>query len=278
MVIPVHNGVKHIREAVESALAQQGVDLEVVVADNASTDGTSSVLASISDPRLRVLRVDAVIPVEENWTRAVAASQGDFVKLLCADDVLLPGCVSTQVAALQGEPSAVMAACARRIIDEASRTVLSARGLAGLSGLVNGREAARASVRAGTNIFGEAACVLFRGETLRSCMPWSGSRPYVIDLELYFRLLRHGDVVMQPEALAAFRVSLGSWSHALRWQQARAFMDLANDQAWCASAVDVRVGSWRAQLHQLYRSAFYLALRLQGAVGMRSVRLSKGSD
>lgn len=264
VVIPVHNGAAYIREAVSSALAQEHVDLEVIVIDNASDDGTSGLLSGIEDLRLHVIRREHLVLAERNWTDAIAAARGEYIKLLCADDLLLPGCLASQSSALDDHPSAVMAASARCVIDRHGDTLFRRLGIGRLTGLVPGSDAMRATVRAGTNIFGEPACVLFRGESVRSCMPWSGLRPYVIDLDLYFRLLQQGDVVAQPQALAAFRVTLDAWSHALRFRQASAFIALVSHQPRGALTMwDIGVGAVRAVGRQVLRELVYMRLRLK---------------
>ena len=55
MVIPTHNRSSLITRALRSVFAQEKVDLEVVVVDDGSTDGTPEALAGVADPRLRVL-------------------------------------------------------------------------------------------------------------------------------------------------------------------------------------------------------------------------------
>lgn len=72
-------------------LTQAG-DFEVVVADNANEDQTGAVLAShAGDPRLHVVRSEAVVPVTENWMRALRAARGEFFLMIGDDDLLLPG-------------------------------------------------------------------------------------------------------------------------------------------------------------------------------------------
>ena len=56
VLMAVHNGAPWVREAVDSVLAQTLSDLELIVIDDASTDATPTLLASIRDARLRVER------------------------------------------------------------------------------------------------------------------------------------------------------------------------------------------------------------------------------
>jgi len=56
----VHNGARYLREAVASVLVQSLDAFELLVVDDGSTDGTAAILAGIGDPRLTVLRTNAI--------------------------------------------------------------------------------------------------------------------------------------------------------------------------------------------------------------------------
>ena len=95
-----YNQRDFIREAVESALGQDHPNLEVVVADDASTDGTAEILAEYQ--RSHPGRVIAVlgeqnVGITRNSNRGLAACSGELIAFLGGDDVLLPGKVSAQV-------------------------------------------------------------------------------------------------------------------------------------------------------------------------------------
>ncbi len=56
IITPVWNGLPYIKECVESVLAQDFQDWEMIVGDNASEDGTSEYLRTLNDPRIKVFR------------------------------------------------------------------------------------------------------------------------------------------------------------------------------------------------------------------------------
>lgn len=208
--IPTYQGEHHLPATLESVLAQEGVDLEVVVVDNASTDGTAALLASYDDPRLRVVRQPATVPMTENFAAAVAATTGEHVKLCCADDLLLPGALAAQSAALADRAISVVA-CRRLFVDDDGRRVGPA-GLRGLLGRHGGPEVARRFVRWGINPVGEPAAVMFRRADYDAVGGWLRDLVYPCDLGTWLRLLRRGDLLGQPEPLAAFRIGRAAHS------------------------------------------------------------------
>jgi glycosyltransferase involved in cell wall biosynthesis len=219
IVIPVYNGMPFLREALDCALAQTYENLEIVVIENNSADGTAEFLQRFSDPRLRVVYRESTQPAAENWTQAITESRGEFVKLMCADDLIAPEAMSVQVSSLVAQPGAVLAACRRRIIDDHGDVLKESHGLGSLSGRISGDKAVRSCLLAGTNVLGEPAAVLMNGPLVRAAMPWHPEWPYMIDVATYADVLRSGDAVCSRDVLASFRVSANSWSSQLLTQQ-----------------------------------------------------------
>jgi len=91
VIIPVHNRAATIQRATASVLAQEDVNLEVLVVDDASTDGTLHVLRTIQDPRLRILRQPRNLGVSAARNLGLAKAQGQMLALLDSDDWWLPG-------------------------------------------------------------------------------------------------------------------------------------------------------------------------------------------
>src|SRR5205823_2087273 len=118
-----------------------------------------------------------------------------------------------QLEAIDADAGVVLVASRRDIVDEAGAIVFRRRGLGRLSGKVPGPQALRAVVRAGTNPFGEPAAVLFRTSAFRSAGPFRADLPYVIDIDMWCRILQGGDLYACRETLCAFRLRSGSWSH-----------------------------------------------------------------
>jgi cellulose synthase/poly-beta-1,6-N-acetylglucosamine synthase-like glycosyltransferase len=220
VIVPVHNGVRYIEEALASILAQGPDLLEVIVMDNASTDGTSEILAAQSDARVHVVHKDELVPAWQNWSDACERARGTYTKVVCADDRLLPGALACQVDVLEKLPSALGAYGARRIITDSGRPFPLPSGGAPISGLRCWHEVLRESILSGGNTVGEPACVMFRTDALKACLPWSAEWSMLMDLEMYARVFHGAHVVGTAEPLAEFRLASNSWSRRLLGTQA----------------------------------------------------------
>ncbi len=92
VLVPVFQRADLVGPCLESALAQSHRDFEVVVVDNASTDGAWDVIQSIArrDGRVRAFRNDTNLGPVRNWKRCLAEARGRLGKLLFSDDLLAP--------------------------------------------------------------------------------------------------------------------------------------------------------------------------------------------
>lgn len=119
--MPVFNGEPFVAEALASLLAQDYDPLEILVADNASTDATLECCRDLAarDPRVRFLTSDRNRGAAWNYNRLVADARGTLFKWAAADDVCRPTFVSACVSALDAEgPGTVIAFPRSDLIDE----------------------------------------------------------------------------------------------------------------------------------------------------------------
>jgi glycosyltransferase involved in cell wall biosynthesis len=260
--IPVHRGEQFLAETMRSVLDQTYRDFELVVLDNASPDATLRIARSFcGDRRVRVETTLTTVAQPENWRRAVRLCRAPLVKLVCADDLLHPRCLEYQVAPMEADPGLAVVAARRHMIDERSRVLVPRRGLAGLTGVRSSVEVARRVVRCGANPIGEPGGVLFRREHYLAVGGWRPERRFAMDLDLWIRLLQHGEFLGQPEALAAFRIgrtSLSAENEAAIYDHQKALVDeLAASPHLQVRRTDRVLGRLRAPIGRLRRRALY---------------------
>ena len=119
--IPVRNGERFLGRALDSILAQDFDDFEVIVCDNASTDGTGKLVRDFArrDPRVRYIRNEENIGQIENFNRVFELSRGEFFRWMGADDWLEPDYARKCVAVLDTRPDAVGVTTQWRFMDDA---------------------------------------------------------------------------------------------------------------------------------------------------------------
>jgi glycosyltransferase involved in cell wall biosynthesis len=83
-----------LKLAVESVLRQDVTDWQLVVSDNRSEQDIEGYVASVGDRRIVYRRTERLVPVTENWNRALAHSEGEYIVMLGDDDALLGGYLS----------------------------------------------------------------------------------------------------------------------------------------------------------------------------------------
>lgn len=266
IIMPTYNGSAHLRATIDSALSQAGVDLELIVVDDNSTDDSAAVAAGYGDPRVRIERNAANLGAQGNWNKALSLARGTYVKLLPQDDILLPGSLAEQVAVLEADPDARIALTfgARDIIDAAGRRIATRRLKGVRTGRIAAADLARWCVRQGTNVIGEPGAVLFRRALAERVGSFDATQPYVIDLDYWLRLLAHGDAWYSDRPVASFRVSAGSWSVAIGTRQSsqyRAFLKrMRAARLVPATGLDMLIGRLAAWANNVGRLMFYKLL------------------
>jgi glycosyltransferase involved in cell wall biosynthesis len=105
-LVVTYNQARFIRETIASVQAQTYDDLQIVVADDASTDGTADVVAEMArhDPRIQLLRAPANAGITVNCNRALSAARGELTAWLGGDDLWLPSKIEKQVRVFASDP------------------------------------------------------------------------------------------------------------------------------------------------------------------------------
>ena len=111
ILMPVYNGMPYIPEAVESVLAQDEQDWELVISDNCSTDATRAYLSTLQDPRIRIHLQQDNLGIFGNLNFLLVQAQASIAKILCADDKLLPGALARIAAYMEERPWCAVSRC-----------------------------------------------------------------------------------------------------------------------------------------------------------------------
>jgi glycosyltransferase involved in cell wall biosynthesis len=201
--IPTYNHARVIGDALRSATTQTHANLEILVIDNHSEDDTELIVAKVSadDARVRYVRQPENVGMPRNFSACISFARGEYIKMLCADDALEPGCVGAMVDAMAGRPEVALVGSARRLADE-RLTPCGVIGARTRLARIGGREMIRECFVFGNRI-GEPSAVMFRRADAQRRFDERYSQ--LVDLEMWFHLLQKGDLVFLPEPLCRIR-------------------------------------------------------------------------
>ncbi|MCB9184791.1 MAG: glycosyltransferase family 2 protein [Flavobacteriales bacterium] len=186
VVIPCRNVAKHIGAALRSVQAQAMADLETVVVDDASTDGTLEAIASfVAEHRMavRVIRMDRPSGACAARNTGMRVSGGDLIQFLDADDALRPGKLKRQLDLANASQADIVAgAYANRFEQQRPEEVVTPLDGAPWQALVRTR-------------LGTTSSNLFRRAAVESAGGWDEMLRSSQDYELMFRMLKQGATV-----------------------------------------------------------------------------------
>ena len=261
--IPTYNGAKFLGETIDSVLAQTLADFELIIVDDASSDATADILAARCDKRIRYFRHESNQGAAATWNHAVSLARAPLVKLLCHDDTLEPDCLAAQVQPFS-DSQTVLVTCWRRVINHRGCALIVRRGLhSGRN--ISRAQVARAVARSGTNMVGEPSATVFRRSAWEASGGFNGENIFMIDIDMWLRLLCQGTLCIVPETLCTFRVSAGSLSTVMAKRQVdagrRFFAELRADSSSTVSATDVALGTFRAIIRSWGRQVIYMISR-----------------
>ena len=196
VVIPAYNRAETIRRSVDSVLQQDYRKIELLVVDDASSDGTLDMLRQQPDPRLRVIRQPSNGGVGAARNRGIEEARGDFIAFLDSDDEWLPGKLSRQMAAFENAPGRVgmiVTGVENRFKDGATAIQRAHR---------NGGWFETLLLR--NTLHGAPSSGVFRREVFEVVGGFDPRLPAIEDYELWLRISRFFDIASIDEPLVRY--------------------------------------------------------------------------
>jgi glycosyltransferase involved in cell wall biosynthesis len=220
--IPAYNAERWIARAVESALAQSHADFEVVVVDDASTDGTLERLVELDDARARVYANARNLGHSGNWNRSLSLARGRLIKFLCADDILYEDCIETMAELFREHPALGLVFSLRDVeretpddpvaIEWAAKHRNAHAVFGELRSVNRGVAMARRWLDSGLsrNAVGEPTNVMVKRVCLRQIGTFARRLRQRADMDLWLRAMLFFDVGFLNRPLARYLVRSGS--------------------------------------------------------------------
>lgn len=224
--IPTYNGQKFLETCLKSAIGQTYKDIEIVVVDDGSTDGTCDMVTNYAskDTRIKLFRNEKNIGLVPNWDRCIEISTGEWIKFLFQDDALAPDCIEVMVNALSADDKIVSSG--RRLIldeslDEATKKysineTLTFERLGIKSDLpvfiLPEKITSLTMKNISTNFIGEPTVIMFKKEVVKALGTFNPDLIQICDFEYFLRIASNYGIKYIPKPLTYFRVHKGSAS------------------------------------------------------------------
>lgn len=201
IVVPVYNGEKYIKEALDSILEQDYPNLELFVLDDGSTDNTIDILKEYKKKFFWETHKNRGQAGTLN--KGFQMAKGELLAYLSADDTLLPNAISRSVQDLMSRKDLVLTYCDYYLIDSGSNVIrrVHAPDFNYYEMVVK-------------IICPPGPGAVFKREAFEKTGPWDSRLRQVPDYDYWIRLGLQGDFLRIPEPLANFRVHKNSQSYA----------------------------------------------------------------
>ena len=212
VIIPVYNSERFLPECLDSILAQDFRDFEILIADDGSTDNSLAIIKNFAakDSRIRWWQNPRNLGQTQNHNACLREARGEFIKFVHQDDKLLSAsAIQKMVTALADHPMATLVGSASDVIDDCGhrkerRTFFKA-------GVWDGQQVILASFETFANKIGEPSVVMFR--KAQAGRGFLNDYRQLWDLEMWYHLLERGTFVYLAESLCAFRQHPAQQTH-----------------------------------------------------------------
>ena len=258
VILPVRDGERFLREALQSVLAQTLDDFELLVVDDGSTDGTAAILDEVQDDRLRVLR-QGPLGLVAALNLGIAEARTPYLARMDADDVSLPERLERQVVYLEARPQVALVVPGVEAIDE--------EGSAGATVVLPDDDAALRRRLLLRNPFTHGSVVV-RADAVARGGGYRTDYGANEDYDLWRRIAREWELGALPDVLYRYREHPGAVTQSRVEERVRS-RERLRDELWREPSLlrairrDRDPVERRALLHEAIRRwRFGLALRV----------------
>lgn len=261
--MPARNAAPFLATAIRSVLNQEGIEVRLVVVDDASSDETARVARSFRDPRVTVFRNDEHRGIGFSHNRALEVAETPFIAHVDADDFVVPWALARMVAGLRERPGTGQAYCNFFMVGESGR--ISRAGHRHQVEFLRSSRRTNSDYRKALLVHGMVANSLrtYPTEVLREAGGFNEDLAYAVDYEMSVRIADSYDMVLVPDFLYFQRVHEGNAQQNLPFRRLRSW--------WTRTSTCVRLlmrSGGRLLGFDPLRTCSYLGLGLLHALGV----------
>lgn len=219
--IPTYNGEKYLQDALKSVKSQTYKNIEVIISDDKSKDGTLEICKTFKNEVNFPVYIYSHIPqgIGANWNNSIEKANGEYIKMLFQDDLLDPICIEKMMMYLQKHQLDIVIS-KRKIIDDASQIISKGNWYEKYNDLqklakievkdfyILKKKMLRKldySVYSSENIIGEPCVSLFTKKLYYKTGAFNSNLKQILDYEYWLRVLKNYDIGIISEKLISFR-------------------------------------------------------------------------
>ena len=208
VLIPTYNSERYLEECLDSVLAQDFRDMEILISDNGSNDGTLEIIKKFAayDNRIRWWQNAKNLGMVANHNILLHEAHGEYIKILHSDDTLIsPVSIARMAAVLADNPAVSLVGSACELIDSQSHALANDRLNIFSAGVWDGQRIIKScfEFQVAANYIGQPSLVMFRrSQALRGFL---SDYDYLLDLAMWFHLLEQGKFAHLPDVLCGYR-------------------------------------------------------------------------
>ena len=207
VLVKAFNHAPYIRQTIDSILNQSLQDFEIVVTDDASTDGTSEIVCGFTDPRIRLQVMPRNLGISGAMNATIARARGRYFAILNSDDWALPGRLRRQVDFLEANPEVSLVFGLPQPVDDDGAP---AEAYSDFTQPLRLPDFSRRSWLRQFFFTGNCLCAptaMIRREAYQAAGAYDRRLTNLQDLDMWIRMLIAGHAIhVLPEPLTAFRI------------------------------------------------------------------------
>lgn len=215
--IPCYNSEKFIAKTIQSVLNSTYKNFDLIIIDNCSKDNTVNIVKGFQKryKNIFLYKNKKNIGMFPNMNRCIDLARGKYLKIVCSDDLLYPECLEKEVLAFEDNKNVVLVYGASDIITNSGKHIFT-RKFFKKDRKMNGGVLINQILLSGRNPLGEPTGIMIKTDILKKFkLHFINSFRYVSDLDLWIKILQHGNGYYCHSVLTAFRLHSGQGTNTL---------------------------------------------------------------
>lgn len=214
IIIITYNSSKHVLETLESAKLQTYQNIEIIISDDCSTDNTVEVCMQwIEENRSRFVRAELITAkkntgIPANCNRGLGVAQGEWIKIIAADDILLRNCIEVMVAFSIVKESYIATSCVEEFCEDGLPVRVNKRDASGRIAFFKKKHSEQFKSYVRNPVFLNTPAILFRNDLFKTIGCFDESFKMLEDQPFLLKALRAGyNIYCNEEITVRYRTA-----------------------------------------------------------------------